>query len=641
IKLTKGSNTCTARLTLIKQANPFMLDGATSWLSTDLRVFQVAEGGTAPGVGSVAQGGSPHTFITNLLNYYNDPSRRNDPANPFHSITQDQNDSRLEISRMVEGKRIYNYAIAKVHFISSTLNAENVRVFFRMFNTAGTAMNYDKTTTYRRTPGASPISLLGFQSGEISNIPFFAAQRVNSSVTSMEMQTDPANVKTLTENDGNEFIAYFGCWLDINQTDLQFPISNQGDGPFGGGVIRRSIQQLIRGVHQCLVAEVHFDPDGNGDGLIRANETPGGSDKLSQRNLAIVESDNPGGPETHTIQHTFEIKASRFVPPLANANYNNNAVLAGNTRFGPDELMIHWDSLPRTSQLTLFIPSIPADEILELATLLRLSPHALEKVDEHTIRCLPGDISYVPIPAREGNIPGLLSIRLPDDVVKGQEFNVLVQQFEGRSRIIIGSFRMKIPVKVAADILALFTRQLSVLRHIAQSIPSGNRWYPIFNRYVAHTGEKVRGLGGNPDVVEPSPNGDGKTPGLTSSTNDKGSCNCMFFYWWVILATALLFILPATALATTTALVSVLTVILVILLMSIYILRKRCRMCACKLLGALLAGSALAGGILGVTVLTGATGPRLLAMLAASGIVSAVIALTAVMRNCFCCKKTK
>jgi hypothetical protein len=486
--------------------------------------------------------------------------------------------------------------------------------------------------------------LLGFQSGEISNIPFFATQRVNTSATSMEMQTDAPNVKTLTENDGNEFIAYFGCWLDINQTDLHFPISNQGDGPFGGGVTRRSIQQLIRGVHQCLVAEVHFDPDGDGNGLIRANETPGGSDKLSQRNLAIVESDNPGGPETHTIQHTFEIKASRFVPMLAQAeNQSDRAKLLSSSRFGPDELMIHWDSLPRTSQLTLYIPSITADEILELATLLRLSPHALEKVDEHTIRCLPGDISYVPIPAREGNIPGLLSIRLPDDVVKGQEFNVLVQQFEGRSRAIIGSFRIKIPVKVAADILALFTRQLSVLRHIALSIPANNRWYPIFTRYVAHTGEKVRGLGGNPDAVEPSPNGDGKTPadgGVPMPGNNK-SCNCTLFYWWLILATALLFILPATALANTTALVSVLTVLLVIVLMSIYILRERCRQCACTLLGALLAGSGLAGGILGVAVLTGSTGSRLLAMLAASGVVSAVLALTAIMRKCFCCNKTK
>lgn len=531
IKVAKGANTCTGIIRLIKQPNPFMLDGATSWLSTDIRVFQVAEGDDAPFVASVSQGASPQTFLNNLLAFYNDPVRRNSPANPFHSISQDQNTSRLELSRMVGGRRIYNYAIAKVHFISNTLDAENVRVFFRMFNTAGTAMSYNKDTTYRRTPGASPVSLLGFEAGEVSSIPFFAAQRINSAAVSMTTQSDPLNVKTLEDNGGNEFIAYFGCWLDINQLDAQFPISNQGDGPFVAPVNRRSIQQLIRGVHQCLVAEVHFDPDGDGTGMINPNETPGNSDKLSQRNLAIVESDNPGTAGTHTIQHTFEIKASRHFPQLTNDSTGVQlAKLSKDGRFNPDELMIHWDTVPRSSELTLYIPEIPADEILRLATLTRSSPHSLVKVDDHTIRCLAGDISYVPIPTREGNLAGLLSIRLPDDVVKGQEFNLLIQQYEGISKRIIGSFRVKIPVGVAADLLPLFTRQLSVLRYIALSIPTNNRWFPIFSRYVGHLGQKVRGLGGNPDVIEGSPDGDGKAPAHVPEGDKHDSCNCLLFY---------------------------------------------------------------------------------------------------------------
>ena len=84
---------------------------------------------------------------------------------------------------------------------------------------------------------------------------------------------------------------YFGCWLDINQpNDARFPIqpSPPDGGPFTGQLL--SIADLIRGTHQCMVTEINYDLDPTGPpGISTAS-----SDKLSQRNLAIDHSSNPG-----------------------------------------------------------------------------------------------------------------------------------------------------------------------------------------------------------------------------------------------------------------------------------------------------------------------------------------------------------
>jgi hypothetical protein len=86
----------------------------------------------------------------------------------------------------------------------------------------------------------------------------------------MTSQVDDAATNTRTLNGGGavEQVAYFGCWLDINRTDLRFPRNPAADpggvnGPFTGaapGNPLLSIQQLMNGFHQCMVAEVFFWP---------------------------------------------------------------------------------------------------------------------------------------------------------------------------------------------------------------------------------------------------------------------------------------------------------------------------------------------------------------------------------------------
>src|SRR4030095_6962865 len=109
-----------------------------------------------------------------------------------------------------------------------------------------------------------------------------------------------------------EFQGYFGCWLDFNQQTKRFPIDvgTSVDGSWPSGQLK-SIQQLIRGMHQCLVTEVFFKDD-----LIPNGVSPASSDNLAQRNLVIVESANPGVADTRTVQHTFEIKATHPAPQV-------------------------------------------------------------------------------------------------------------------------------------------------------------------------------------------------------------------------------------------------------------------------------------------------------------------------------------
>jgi hypothetical protein len=526
ITATLGQNRSTAVINLIKAPNPYMIDGTTSWLSVDLRVFQMRQGQVKS---TVAQGASGNVFIGSLLDRFN--ALPDNDYHPFRALTIDQNDSKLELSETVGGATVFNYAVAKVRYKAPipTLppadanDAKDVKVFFRSFNTAGTAMQFNPASTYRIAgTGANTIALIGKEGNAISSIPFFAAPRVNSSVASMGTQTDDKNRRTLRPGNNIESVAYFGCWLDINRDGNKlFPLNPTTDGPFSGS--RKSILELIRGVHQCLVAQIYFEGDPT-----PINATPGSSDNLAQRNLAIVQSDNPGNPATHTVQHTFEIKPSPFhfahelMEVAEQPNRFAAAVLdvAVKQRTRPDYLLIHWNNLPRDSKVTLFMPDVAIDDILALESILRASPSRIIKDDEHTCSFLAADVNHIPVPGGfDGNIPGLMTIELPSTVTKGQLFKVLVQQtrYLRDSQRVVGSFQVNIPVTTADLMLPEEMRNLAVLKHIHQAIPSGSGWDLIFNRYLKGLSDKVDGLGGDASNVPPSPDdrwmGDGDQPG--------------------------------------------------------------------------------------------------------------------------------
>lgn len=179
-----GHFICSTTLKLTTKANPFMVDvvgGNVHWLSTDLRVFNVRAGASPP-AGAPALGNSeaPLDYLQKVLGQYNGATSNS--SHPFLDLEDGQDASALDLRTSVGGKAVYNFAIAKVRYVAQGQNADNVRVFFRMFNTVGTMLEYNTSTTYRRQgSGPNAVPLLGHFGPVLISIPFFENPRVGTS----------------------------------------------------------------------------------------------------------------------------------------------------------------------------------------------------------------------------------------------------------------------------------------------------------------------------------------------------------------------------------------------------------------------------------------------------------------------------
>jgi hypothetical protein len=325
----------------------------------------------------------------------------------------------------------------------------------------------------------------------------------------MTTQTDTPNVQPINAGVG---YAYFGCWLDLNQTytgnsslvPAVVPLSNP-DGPYPLSSLQ-DISTSIMNTHQCIVAEIAFDPDPIPEGL-----APSTSGPLAQRNLSLVPAANPGDAGSRRVPNTFTIRPT-------------STTLAFNER--PDELMIDWGNTPPGSVASIYWPAISAAKVLQMAATMYLT-HNLTMSDSHTLQTPVGGITYIPIPPGAGSgIPGLISVDLPFGIRKGQVFNIVVRQVTGAIqpqktdratslptwRRILGSFQISIPVETKAEMLAPEERLLSLMRWTEKKIPASSWWYSTFKRYVAQIAQRVSGLGGNPGAIPASPTGGAKPP---------------------------------------------------------------------------------------------------------------------------------
>jgi hypothetical protein len=519
-----GGVTANAILELRQEPNPYELDGQTFWLSTDLRVFQVKDGDSkfnaTVGGSSLA---SASTFITQAIDNLNNGTA----GESFDGLPSTSGEIALYQTDR-SGTAVFNFAIARVRYRALVDDAQAVRVFFRLFPALTVSLAYDQATTYRQSSdgvlNGQKIPLLGRINNNILSIPCFAAQRVNSGAVSMTTQADPANVRTLVHDaTGIEVESFFGCILDVNQSaQAVFPLNPASDGPFGGAL--QSVLSLVRNAHQCLVAEIAFDPD-----AIPAGASPSTSDKLAQRNLSLVESDNPGGGESRRIPNTFEVRPT----PAVHATVGFH-----------DELMIDWGNVPAGSVARVYLPDTAPDEVLDLARRLYRA-RGLQRIDAHTVQVAAEGITYIPVPAgAQVNHAGLLTIDLPAGVRRGQRFSAAVRQLTHTGRIrktpqgavdsqadalvaashgslagaaaggrllvwevVLGAFQVTIPISTRTLLFDAEARLLSVLRWILGTIPPGNRWYLPFRRYVAEIGQRFHGFGGDPGTVKPDPNG--------------------------------------------------------------------------------------------------------------------------------------
>lgn len=430
----------------------------------------------------------------------------------------------------------------------------------------------------------------------------------------MTTQTDAPNVQTIPPNpSGAEVVRYFGCWLDINQTQPQFPIQpSPVDGAYTSD--RKTIQELIRNEHQCLVSEIAFTPAPAQNG-----STPSVSDKLAQRNLAIVESPNPGLVFSRRIPQTFEIRPST-------------------SKLDHDELMIDWGNVPVGSVATLYLPGIDTNDLLLLAA-KKYRSHRLVRIDEHTLKFDTGGITYLPIPFTDGNFPGMLTVDLPEGIVKGQVFTIVVRQVTGEQqriamshriethqpswRHIVGSFQLTIPVREKADILPKQQRLLSNLRWIERAIPGNNRWSPVFGKYVTQIADRVDALGGDSNKVAPSASGQWQ----------EAYRNCLI----LTLATVLLIAMLVVGIGALTGGLMAMTdvPIFVLLIGAAYFWVNKCRPKMCQLLRALIAGAGIGTIILALLAVFRISTPQLITTLIVSSGITAVTAIVSWVKGCF------
>ncbi|WP_051970876.1 M14 family metallopeptidase [Kitasatospora azatica] len=275
-----------APLELTNTPDPFLTNGRTSWLSIDLRVFSVTTGQSRFGV---PMGSDGPGFIRAVLDGLRGGNGMAG-GESFENLPVDEEPSAVHVlpTTSVGGVPVpvYDFALARVRYRALALPADDVRVFFRLFQVQSTDVSFQPLTSYRRSapnPDGQPIPLAGISGSDYVTIPCFAGERVPAATTAMTRQTDPHNILRLPATGGPEVDTYFGCWLDINQPSRNVlppavPPGNP-DGPFAAAV---PIQQaIIRNPHQCLIAEIAYDPV-----AVPTGATPSTSDKLAQRNLA-------------------------------------------------------------------------------------------------------------------------------------------------------------------------------------------------------------------------------------------------------------------------------------------------------------------------------------------------------------------
>jgi hypothetical protein len=522
--------TNTARIFLVQKENPYLLDPNPNdpeqplWLSFDLRFFKANQGIPRFGVPGINDPNTAPGFIASVIHNLNTPNT-NLGGDSFDGLTQDEDQSALEFQQEVGGQFVFNYALARVR-LRGTTPAQTVRVFFRLFQAQTTVSDFNLQTTYRRFPNngvqyGQKIALLGVQNDqnnqpEYVTLPCFATARVNlNGVVDLTAQTDLPNAQTVMPVPSQEVDTYFGCWLDINQPDQQlFPISpppNDWDNQNGtwanlpvNNPLLSIYQVIVKAPHQCLIAEVAFD-----DAPISPGENTGNSDKLAQRNIAWIGGPNPGQDLSRRMPHPFEIRAT-----LSEAEQ-------------PDELMIDWGNTPGGSTASVYLPAVNAAEVLQLANRM-YATHLLKVEDAHTVRCRASGATFIPIPKGTGMNAGLITVDLPSGIQRGDLYKVAVRQVSSigdvstqpglRSeapssplltwRQVLGAFRIAMPISTKDHLLLKEERLLAVLRWIAETLSPHNRWYQVFHRYLEEIAGRVKGFGGDPALILPSPIGE-------------------------------------------------------------------------------------------------------------------------------------
>jgi hypothetical protein len=187
----------------------------------------------------------------------------------------------------------------------------------------------------------------------------------------------------------------------------------------------------------------------------------------------------------------------------------------------------------------------------------------------------------------------------------------------------VGSFQLTIPVVNKEILLEPEERLLSNLRWIERAIPSENRWYSVFRRYVERIAARVDAFGGDSRKVKASPSGEWR--------EEYRKCTVL------AVITALLIPILVASLGTLVGGLQViinLTVFTLLLIVGFYWIR-RCKPQECRLLITLILGLSCAAIALAFIALLSALTQQLVLTLTISIGVIIVAAVVAWMKHCF------
>ena len=567
---------------LVKSANPFMLDLAnnnqTHWLSSDLRVFKVVAGRTMNGK-TLPVGATRAQAQTFLREVVDDMT-----IAQFETLSITQSGSALSPlpETTVSGERVYNFAVARVRLNGTAAVANDLRVFFRMFTAQTTAAltftrsGGNPSGGYRQTGGADPISLPSPNSAgsEWLSIPMFAAQRN----TTPANQTDPDNVAaSFGPAGGSQISTFFGALIDSNLDDETL------ENPPGSGTLD-SVRDVLMSEHQCLVAQVEFAgtpiPHGarpsTSDKLSQRNiafsevANPGTNPSRAAIHTFEIEATRGtisavsppdelmltwrnNAPDGTCVQIYIPTWDAQTVVDLADRFYARHdievvdahtiSVPAGGTRYVPVPRSTRRQTGVLSAHLPLGIKKGQRFDLSVRQITNRSRGFDLPRSTSQTITLdqaqallkkigIVGDDQQTPIGVFDlgrgktlvtdlraidqfGDYAVVLSAPDPRkvDAVRAQN---------GRWRELVGAFQIGIPVSTRVDMLNYHLRFYSVLLWRLEKLSSRSRWVATMQRYVAMWADKVRALGGRPELVPATPDGRIDLEDVGGATPDDG-----------------------------------------------------------------------------------------------------------------------
>jgi hypothetical protein len=88
-------------------------------------------------------------------------------------------------------------------------------------------------------------------------------------------------------------------------------------------------------------------------------------------------------------------------------------------------------------------------------------------------------------------------------VLTGETYRVTAHQISGSTRSIVASFQLTIPVSTAHQMVPEAQRSFDVLSAVGATIGAGDRWRPVFDRYLRALGSQLTSIGG--DAKEHAP----------------------------------------------------------------------------------------------------------------------------------------